>query len=140
MTRGLQHARLPCLSDLDKAEAVDIAKGFADLGYEIMATAGTKAHLEANGVPVRLANKLGEGVPTIIDEIKAGHISMVINTTSHGRESERDGFKIRRSTVEHAIACLTSMDTARELQRVMSAMRRRRVVSVVALQDLAWED
>ena len=128
------------VSDLDKAEAVDIAKGFADLGYEIMATAGTKAHLEANGVPVRLANKLGEGVPTIIDEIKAGHISMVINTTSHGRESERDGFKIRRSTVEHAIACLTSMDTARELQRVMSAMRRRRVVSVVALQDLAWED
>ena len=133
-------AILITVSDLDKAEAVDIAKGFADLGYEIMATAGTKAHLEANGVPVRLANKLGEGVPTIIDEIKAGHISMVINTTSHGRESERDGFKIRRSTVEHAIACLTSMDTARELQRVMSAMRRRRVVSVVALQDLAWED
>ena len=133
-------AILITVSDLDKAEAVDIAKGFADLGYEIMATAGTKAHLEENGVPVRLANKLGEGVPTIIDEIKAGHISMVINTTSHGRESERDGFKIRRSTVEHAIACLTSMDTARELQRVMSAMRRRRVVSVVALQDLAWED
>ena len=87
-----------------------------------------------------LANKLGEGVPNIIDEIKAGHISMVINTTSHGRDSERDGFKIRRSTVEHAIACLTSLDTARELQRAMSAMRRRRVVSVVALQDLSWED
>ena len=133
-------AILITVADLDKAEAVDIAKGFADLGYEIMATAGTKAHLEANCVPVRLANKLGEGVPTIIDEIKAGHISMVINTTSHGRESERDGFKIRRSTVEHAIACLTSLDTARELQRAMSAMRRRRVVSVVALQDLAWED
>ena len=133
-------AILITVADLDKEEAVEIAKGFADLGYEIMATAGTKAHLEANGVPVRLANKLGEGVPTIIDEIKAGHISMVINTTSHGRESERDGFKIRRSTVEHAIACLTSLDTARELQRAMSAMRRRRVVSVVALQDLAWED
>ncbi|MBQ8417562.1 MAG: carbamoyl-phosphate synthase large subunit [Phascolarctobacterium sp.] len=133
-------AILITVSDLDKAEAVDIAKGFADLGYEIMATSGTKAYLEEQGVPVRLANKLGEGVPNIIDEIKAGHISMVINTTSHGRDSERDGFKIRRSTVEHAIACLTSMDTARELQRVMSAMRRRRVVSVVALQDLAWED
>lgn len=64
---------------------------------------------------------------------------MVINTTNHGRDAERDGFKIRRSTVEHAIACLTSMDTARELQHVMSAMRRRRVISIVALQDLAWE-
>lgn len=133
-------AILITVSDLDKPEAVEIAKGFADLGYEIMATSGTKAYLEAQGVPVRIANKLGEGVPTIIDEIKAGHISVVINTTNHGRDSERDGFKIRRSTVEHAIACLTSMDTARELQRVMSAMRRRRVVSVVALQDLAWED
>ncbi len=133
-------AILITVADLDKAEAVEIAKGFADLGYEIMATAGTKGYLEEQGVPVRLANKLGEGVPNIIDEIKAGHISMVINTTSHGRDSERDGFKIRRSTVEHAIACLTSLDTARELQRAMSAMRRRRVVSVVALQDLAWED
>ena len=49
---------------------------------------------------------------------------------------------LRISTVEHAIPCLTSMDTARELQRVMSAMRRRRIVSVVALQDLSlsWED
>ena len=73
------------------------------------------------------------------DDIKEGRISMVINTTNHGRDAERDGFKIRRSTVEHAIACLTSMDTARELQHVMSAMRRRRVVSIVALQDLAWE-
>ena len=38
------------------------------------------------------------------------------------------------------VPCLTSLDTARELQRAMSAMRRRRVVSVVALQDLSWED
>ena len=59
-----------------------------------------------------------------------------------GKNVAHDGFKIRRSTVEHAIPCLTSMDTARELQRVMSAMRRRRIVSVVALQDLSlsWED
>ena len=65
---------------------------------------------------------------------------MVINTTNHGKDSLRDGFKIRRSTVEHAIPCLTSMDTARELQRVMQAMRHRRIVSVVALQDLSWDD
>lgn len=58
--------------------------------------------------------------PNILDDIKEGRISMVINTTNHGRDAERDGFKIRRSTVEHAIACLTSMDTARELQHVMS--------------------
>ena len=64
---------------------------------------------------------------------------MVINTLTHGRDVARDGFQIRRATVEHAIPCLTSIDTARELQHVMSAMRRRRMVSIIALQDLAWE-
>ena len=113
--------------------------GFADLGYEIMATGGTAEYLKEKGVKVTVATKVSEGSPNILDDIKEGRISMVINTTNHGRDAERDGFKIRRSTVEHAIACLTSMDTARELQHVMSAMRRRRVVSIVALQDLAWE-
>ena len=104
-----------------------------------MATGGTAEYLQEKGVKVTVATKVSEGSPNILDDIKEGRISMVINTTNHGRDAERDGFKIRRSTVEHAIACLTSMDTARELQHVMSAMRRRRVVSIVALQDLAWE-
>ena len=127
------------VADMDKPEAAEIAAGFADLGYEIMATGGTAEYMKENGVKVTVATKVSEGSPNILDDIKEGRISMVINTTNHGRDAERDGFKIRRSTVEHAIACLTSMDTARELQHVMSAMRRRRVVSIVALQDLAWE-
>ncbi len=130
------------VADMDKPEAVEIAKGFEELGYIVSATGGTAKYLQEHGVNVELATKVSEGHPNILDDIKAGRISMVINTTNHGRDAERDGFKIRRSTVEHAIACLTSMDTARELQRVMSAMRRRRIVSVVALQDLSlsWED
>ena len=64
---------------------------------------------------------------------------MVINTLTHGSDATRDGFKIRRSTVEHAIPCLTSLDTARALYKAMGAMRRRPVVSVVALQDLKTE-
>ena len=126
------------VADMDKPEAAEIAAGFADLGYEIMATGGTAEYLKEKGVKVTVATKVSEGSPNILDDIKEGRIS-IINTTNHGRDAERDGFKIRRSTVEHAIACLTSMDTARELQHVMSAMRRRRVVSIVALQDLAWE-
>lgn len=128
------------VADMDKEEAAEIARGFEELGYIITATGGTAEYLNKKGIKVNVATKVSQGSPNIIDDIKAGRISMVINTTNHGRDAERDGFKIRRSTVEHAIACLTSMDTARELQRVMSAMRRRRIVSVVALQDLAWED
>lgn len=130
------------VADMDKPEAVEIARGFEDLGYIVTATGGTAKYLQEQGIKVNVATKVSEGHPNILDDIKSGRISMVINTSNHGRDAERDGFKIRRSTVEHAIPCLTSMDTARELQRVMSAMRRRRIVSVVALQDLSlsWED
>lgn len=133
---------LMTVADMDKPEAVEIAKGFEELGYVITATSGTAKYLQEHGVNVKVATKVSEGHPNILDGIKAGSISMVINTSNHGRDAERDGFKIRRSTVEHAIACLTSLDTARELQRVMSAMRRRRIVNIVALQDLnlGWED
>ena len=124
---------------MDKPEAAEIATGFADLGYEIIATGGTANFLQEKGIKVTVATKLSEGTPNILDDIKQGRIAMVINTLTHGRDVARDGFQIRRSTVEHAIPCLTSIDTARELQHVMSAMRRRRMVSIIALQDLAWE-
>ncbi len=131
---------LMTVADLDKPEAIEVARGFEELGYRVIATEGTARYLEEHGVHVEVATKVSQGSPNILDDIKAGRIGMVINTTNQGRDAERDGFKIRRSTVEHAIACLTSMDTARALLRTMNAMRRRRVISVIALQDLAWED
>ena len=133
-------AILITVADMDKPEAVAIARGFEELGYTVIATDGTAEYLQQYGVTVEVATKVSEGHPNLIDDIKSGRIGMVINTTNHGRDAERAGFKIRRSTVEHAIACLTSMDTARELLNVMSAMRRRGVVRVTALQDLTWED
>ena len=66
---------------------------------------------------------------------KAAQIHMVINTLTQGKHSARDGFRIRRATVEHGIACLTSLDTAWEVLRVLSFMRERRLVYVLALQD-----
>lgn len=132
-------AILITVADMDKPEAAEIAAGFADLGYEIIATGGTANYLKEKGINVNVATKLSEGSPNILDDIKHGRIAMVINTLTHGRDVARDGFQIRRATVEHAIPCLTSIDTARELQHVMSAMRRRRMVSIIALQDLAWE-
>lgn len=133
-------AILITVADMDKPEAVAIARGFEELGYTVIATDGTAEYLQQYGVTVEVATKVSEGHPNLIDDIKSGRIGMVINTTNHGRDAERDGFKIRRSTVEHAIACTTSMDTARELLNVMSAMRRRSVVRVTALQDTTWED
>ena len=135
-------AILITVADRDKEEIVDIAAGFLELGYEVLATSGTARYLQEHGVAVEMATKVSEGTPNLLDDIKDGRIAMVINTTDHGGDAgaERDGFKIRRSTVEHAIPCLTSLDTAKALQRVMAAMRHRRIVSVVALQDLSYKD
>ena len=132
-------AILITVADQDKEEVVPIAEGFENLGYELVATAGTAKFLEEKGIHVGRVEKASAGTPNLLDDIKEGRICMVINTLTHGSDATRDGFKIRRSTVEHAIPCLTSLDTARALYKAMGAMRRRNVVSVVALQDLKTE-
>ena len=65
------------VADMDKPEAAEIAAGFADLGYEIMATGGTAEYLKEKGVKVTVATKVSEGSPNILDDIKEGRISML---------------------------------------------------------------
>ncbi|QJW46647.1 carbamoyl-phosphate synthase large subunit [bacterium BFN5] len=123
------------VANKDKTEAGELAKGFADLGYSLVATAGTAQYLQTLGLSVDTVQKVHEHKADIIQMIKTGKINMVINTLTHGKEPERDGFKIRRATVEHAIPCLTSMDTAKEVLHVLNFMRERRLVYALALQD-----
>ena len=123
------------VSDKDKEEVQQLAKAFSDLGYDLVATAGTAKTIESLGLEVGIVSKVHEHKADIIQMIKTGKINMVINTLTQGKDYERDGFKIRRATVEHAIPCLTSMDTAWEVLRVLSFMRERRLIYVLALQD-----
>ncbi|WIW71723.1 carbamoyl-phosphate synthase large subunit [Anaerosinus gibii] len=123
------------VANKDKEEVKQLAKAFADLGFQLVATAGTAKTINELGINVEVVNKVHENKPDIIKMIKTGKINMVINTLTQGRGSERDGFKIRRATVEHAIPCLTSMDTAWEVLRVLDFMRERRLVYTLALQD-----
>jgi carbamoyl-phosphate synthase large subunit len=123
------------VADKDKKEAAQLAKGFVDLGYKLVATGGTSRYLKDAGLDVQTVHKLSEEHPNILDMIKEGSIHIVINTLTRGKEPERDGFKIRRATVEHAIPCLTSIDTAGALLHVLDVMRDRRHIYVLALQD-----
>ncbi len=123
------------VADKDKEEAAELAKLFADLGYRLVATEGTAKALQEAGIKTERVQKVHEHKADIIQMIKTGKINMVINTLTQGRAMERDGFKIRRATVEHAIPCLTSMDTAKEIARVLNFMRERRLVYALALQD-----
>lgn len=123
------------VADKDKEEGGELAKGLSALGYRIVATGGTAAHLKSLGLTVDVVHKVHELKPDIIQMIKTGKINMVINTLTHGKAPERDGYKIRRATVEHAIPCFTSMDTAKAVFDVLTFMRERRLSYVLAVQD-----
>ncbi len=123
------------VADKDKEEMKQLAKAFSELGFEIAATEGTAKAIQSMGIDAEVVGKVHERSSDIIQMIKNGKINMVINTLTQGKHSAKDGFKIRRATVEHGIACLTSLDTAWEVLRVLSFMRERRLVYSLAIQD-----
>ncbi len=101
--------------DTDKEEVCRLAKDFDDYGFGIYATGGTCEYLRKNGIHARRVNKIAEGAPDILDFISAGGVDLVVNTPTRGRQHNRDGFKIRRTSVERSVPCMTSLDTARAL-------------------------
>ena len=123
------------VADKDKEEMMQLAKAFSELDFKIAATEGTAKAIMSMGIDVEIVGKVHERSTDIIEKIKNGNIDMVINTLTQGKHSLKDGFKIRRATVEHGIACLTSLDTAWEVLRVLSFMRERRLVYSLAIQD-----
>jgi carbamoyl-phosphate synthase large subunit len=123
------------VADKDKDEMKELAKAFSELGFKLVATEGTAKAIESMGISVDIVGKMHERSADIIEMIKANNIHMVINTLNQGQHIRRDGFKIRRATVEHGIPCLTSLDTAWEVLRVLTFMRERRLIYSLAIQD-----
>ena len=110
------------IADKDKEEALNLAKRFSAIGYRLMATSGTADYLKESGIPVSVVNKIGADGPNLLDVIRNGEAQFVINTFSKGKQPERDGFRIRREAVENGVACLTSLDTAEAILRVIESM------------------
>ncbi len=106
---------LMTVRDTDKVELVEIAERFEKFGFELWATGKTAKMLNSQGIATNAVKKIDEGSPNLLDLIQSGKISMVINTPTKGRKPERDGFKIRRKSVEMSIPCLTSLDTAKAI-------------------------
>ena len=116
--------------DEDKADIVELAKMMVNMGIEILATAGTCAALTAAGIPAKSVSRVSQSSPNILDEIASGHIDLVIDTPTRGKKRGTDGFLIRRTAVEHAVACVTSLDTARAL---LTAAEQGRSVDLQAI-------
>lgn len=111
------------VKDEDKEEIVEIARGFEEMGVELFATAGTCQVLLEAGVKCKPVARVSEAHPNISDMIASGTVDLIINTPTHGRRHESDGFKIRRMAVEHSVACVTAIDTARAMLTVRESSR-----------------
>ncbi len=103
------------VKDADKEEAVETGRRFAALGYEIYATDGTAEVLRGNGISAIEIRKIEQESPNILDLILGHEIDLVINTPTQGRDKTRDGFLIRRISIETGVTCFTSLDTANAL-------------------------
>ncbi|REJ37424.1 MAG: carbamoyl-phosphate synthase large subunit [Bacillota bacterium] len=123
------------LADKDKAEGADLARGFAELGFRVLATAGTARYLAEQGLKVNTVYKIGEGHPDIVELIYSGEIDLVINTPTRGRLPARNGFRMRRAAVEFRVPCVTSLDTARALLEVIRTLSDGRPVTVRSLGE-----
>ncbi len=103
------------VKDADKGEAIEIGRRFAKLGYTIYATRSTAKALNDAGVKANKVNKLQQESPTVMDLILGHKIDLVIDTPTQGRDKSRDGFLIRRTSIETGVNCITALDTAKAL-------------------------
>ncbi len=103
------------VKDADKLEAVEIARRFKKIGYEIFATKGTARVINAHGILAIPIHKIEQEAPTLMDLLLDHQIDLVIDIPNQGLEKAKDGFLIRRTAIETGVSVLTSLDTARAL-------------------------
>ncbi|MBV9009095.1 MAG: carbamoyl-phosphate synthase large subunit [Verrucomicrobia bacterium] len=99
------------VKDVDKPSVISIAREFVTLGFEIIATSGTAAALAAAGVPVTRVFKVREGRPNVLDRVKNGDISFIINTPS-GKIPREDEVAIRNAAIARKIPIMTTLRAA----------------------------
>ena len=122
------------VNDRDKRSIGPLGKELVSLGFKLVATRGTSAALRAAGVPCEEVFKVNEGRPNIVDLIKTGKISLVINTPL-GRESFYDEKSIRRAAIRYNIPCITTLSAAHAAVRGIHALVELQR-EVACLQDL----
>ncbi len=108
------------INDEDKEEALPLVRRFYDMGFNIEATHGTAKFLKEHGIRTRALGKISEGSEEILESIRAGYVTYVINTRAlHSGVHSRDGVEIRRCATENNVTIFTSLDTVRVLLDVL---------------------
>jgi len=109
------------VKDADKARILGPARDLVEMGFKIVATRGTKRHLEAHGIPCEKINKVLEGRPHIVDAMKNGEVHLVFNTTE-GVRALADSASIRRTSLLYHIPYYTTVTGALAVTRAITAM------------------
>ena len=108
------------IADKDKEEALPLIRSFYNLGFNIESTEGTGEFLRSHGIRTRIKKKISQGSDEILESIRKGYVSYVINTTDlDSNDQQNDGYMIRRAAVENNVTMFTSLDTVRALIEVL---------------------
>ncbi len=111
------------IADSDKKSALPLIERFYKLGFNIEATPGTASFLKENGIKTRVRHKISENSEEILDSIRKGYVSYVINTMSDSNiDKEHDGVKIRRCAIDNSVPVFTCLDTVDALLNVLEDM------------------
>ncbi len=117
----------------DKAELVEVAKAFHELGFRILATKGCYTMIAEAGIPVLRIYKMTEGRPNIADQIANGEIQLIVNTPA-GKESVTDDSYIRKAAIKHRIPYITTMAAAKASAEGIRAVKANADIAVKSLQ------
>jgi carbamoyl-phosphate synthase large subunit len=112
------------VKDRDKAATVELVQRLRQLGFAVEATRGTAEFLRRHGLEVEQVNKVKEGRPHIVDHIKNGELSFVVNTVG-SESSQADSASIRREALQHSVPYFTTMPGARAALMGIEAERRK---------------
>ncbi|MBA3035375.1 MAG: carbamoyl phosphate synthase large subunit, partial [Desulfobacterium sp.] len=122
ITLPLEGSVLFTIADRDKASALEPVRLFRDLGFTIMATKGTGEFLKERGIETIPVSKLGLGRPDLMDAVKIGKISLLINTPS-GKKSAQDSSDIRRAAIKYKVPYISTTAAAIAAAKGIAALR-----------------
>lgn len=125
------------VNDRDKAELVEVAKGFYECGFKILATGGTYDMITANGIPVERIFKLHQGRPNILDAVANGQIDIIVNTPNDKKGANDDSY-IRKAAIKARTSYVTTMAAAKATIEGIRAVKNN-TVGVKSLQDFHKE-
>lgn len=123
------------VNDRDKEELPEVAQGFIDCGFSILATGGTYDRIVKHGIPAEKIHKLGKGRPDILDAIANGQIDIIVNTPIDKKGADDDSY-IRKAAIRARISYVTTMAAAKATIAGIKEIKFNKAAKVHSLQEL----